>query len=314
MTLWLLQVTEVCAMTITSTELPRTTEDPGTPLPIRSLLHPYERSRFILALIAAIALSPFWVVMGVVLVLPWIGLQIYRKSALLGNAVRVTGDSLPSVQQELDLVRARLSFDKPVDVYVAENSSALVTLTSYLGTHILLLDGDLMADLTDGKEPQLRFLLGSFLGSLKAKHQRLTPALVAIRSVKSLQVVNPLVNPYLRATRYSGDQIGYACSGDLASTLEMMYRLLVGKDLAPALPRAAVFPQAAELQEGPLPRIHQWFSSDPHWVNRYINVLAFAEQANPVEFARFRADLEPSADQLLETMLARSPHRRTPPS
>ena len=93
-------------------------------LDVRSLLHPYERSRLVLALcaiavvfgVAAMviartngggALLPIVAGLAILGASVWWLLQVHR-ARLLGQAVRVTEHSLPELQQVIDEVRERL--------------------------------------------------------------------------------------------------------------------------------------------------------------------------------------------------------------
>jgi hypothetical protein len=92
-------------------------------------------------------------------------------------------------------------------------------MTSYLGTRIIQIGGDLAAELLDEeRRAELAYLIGCHIGQLKARHQRLTPVFLAISVVDSLKFLKPFLAPYLRATAKSGDQIAAACCGDIRAT------------------------------------------------------------------------------------------------
>jgi hypothetical protein len=133
---------------------------PMRSLDIRALQHPAEDSRLLLALSASAVVFGFaamavyaivgWAVLveyaayiaafGVVV---WVSLQIYR-SRLLGGAVRVTETTLPELQSVFDEVRARLNYHKPVDVYVMDKVGGGSSMTSYLGTRLIRIEGGLV--------------------------------------------------------------------------------------------------------------------------------------------------------------------------
>jgi hypothetical protein len=116
-------------------------------LDVRSLLHPYERSRLVLALcaiavvfgVAAMviartngsgALLPIVAGLAVLGASIWWLLQVHR-ARLLGQAVRVTEHSLPELQQVIDEVRERLEYRRRVDVYVIEKAERSSDMVSY---------------------------------------------------------------------------------------------------------------------------------------------------------------------------------------
>jgi len=302
---------------------------PMRSLDIRALQHPAEDSRLLLALSASAVVFGFaamavyaivgWAVLveyaayiaafGVVV---WVSLQIYR-SRLLGGAVRVTETTLPELQSVFDEVRARLNYHKPVDVYVMDKVDGGSSMTSYLGTRLIRIEGGLAADLLgDEHRAELRFMIGRHIGQLKARHQRLLPIMLAISLVDSLKFLQLFLAPYYRTTAKSGDQIAAACSGDIQATAGMMNRLLVGKELGPRLVVKGVLDQAAIVKRRWLPRLAQLFQSEPHATNRYLNLLAFFARVAPEEISRWRASLDEDTASRLTAAINASAHKRAP--
>lgn len=300
---------------------------PDDRLAIESLAHPYESSRLALALVVsvlvfgvaatfALLVGNIAYVIGAVFTIGllagsiWLALQLMRAK-LLGRAVRVSAAQLPALGSVLDEVRRRLDYWKPVDVYVIDKSDSAAMLINYLGTRIILLEGSLVADLQPAEtRSQLVFLIGRFLGALKARHRPLVLVQLAIQAVDSLQFLNYFLAPYRRALVYSGDQIGQACCGNLRATVAMMNRLLVGKELAPGLSVEGVLDQAAAVKRRILPRLAQLTMNEPHLTSRYLNVLCFAEKIQAGALAGFRAEQNAEVDARFAALLAKSPHRK----
>lgn len=233
----------------------------------------------------------------------WLLLQVAR-SRLLGGAVRVSDVSLPELQSVFDEVRARLDYDKQVDVYVVDKVDGGSLMTSYLGTRLILIEGDLVAELLgDGRHAELTFLIGRHVGQLKAKHQRLQLILIVLSLVDSLKFLQLFLAPYFRATTKSGDQIAAACSGDIRATVLMMNRLLVGKELGPQLDIRGVLDQAAIVRQAWLPRLAQMFQSQPHATNRYLNLLAFFARVAPEQINAWKATLDEATAKRLAVVL-----------
>ena len=223
----------------------------------------------------------------------WALIQIHR-ARLLGGAIRVNSASFPDVQSVVDDVCARLAYRGRLEVWIVEQVDGQVSLTSYLGTKMILVEGGLASDLVaDDKRAQLTFLVGRFVGALKAKHLRLKPLQVAIAGIKSLKFLNVFILPYERTIVYSGDQIGLACAGSIGDGLGVISRLLVGKEVAPELGAAGVLEQAHEARRGVLPRLAELTSSYPHLTNRYLNLLRFGEQFDPSDYEAAVATMSP---------------------
>ena len=88
---------------------------------------------------------------------------------------------------------------------------------------MILVEGGLASDLVaDDKRAQLTFLVGRFVGALKAKHLRLTPLQVAVAGIKSLKFLNVFIRPYERTIVYwvtrSGSPAPAASAPDSASS------------------------------------------------------------------------------------------------
>ena len=290
------------------------------------LRHPSERSRLVLAVAASVMLAGLAVVLfakrlerdqviwtmaagPALLAAGWVVLQITRAH-LLGNAVRVTHESLPELDDVIEDVRVRLGYHRRVDVYVTDRVQGLMTLTSLFGTRIIMIEGDLVAALIDhGKRTELTFLMARFFGALQSQRDRVVPLRLVVTLARSIGVVNPLIYPYDRAVVYSGDQIGLAVAGDLDAALNALDRLLVGGTLGPSVRDAGVFDQASQIRSRRLPRIAQLFHRQPHLANRYVNLMAFAERHTPEQQAAVVAAMGEAGATRLGDLAKRTPHR-----
>ncbi len=249
------------------------------------------------------------VVLGAVVSL-WFTVHLLR-ARLLGSAVRVTAATFPDIQTMLEEVCAQLHYAKRIDIYVASKSDPPVSLITYLGTHIILIEGGLASELlAPEKRAQLRFLIARHVGSLKTKQFRLDPIVVMLNAANAMQFVKPFLLPYFRTVAYTGDQVGLVACESVPAALEATGRLLVGGELAAKLPVGGVLPQAAMVKRRLLPRLAQLISPNPHTINRYFNLLAFARRLDPNTWATVCAQLRPEEVVQLERLWKRSPHRR----
>jgi Peptidase family M48 len=312
------------ATTVSATQA-RPSRSQSTPS-IAPLLHPTERSRLALALVASIlALSiplialiaagglstilTLIIVLAIFLATIWFSMQMLR-ARLLGRSVRVDVSTFPDLQAVVDDVRATLQYRGKVEVYVIDAAQPSVIMTSLLGTRLILIEGDLVADLMKpGRRAQLTFLLGRCFGALRAKQERMDLIIQILAAANVLRYVTPFIQPYYRATAYSGDQIGMACCADLAAALEATRRLLVGKEMASQLRPGAVLPQAQLVSRRILPRLAQLLSSEPHVTNRYANLLCFGRHHDPELWRQMRASMDEREIDHLDAIWDRSPYR-----
>ena len=294
---------------------------------IRPLLHPTEQSRLALALIASLlALAlPLFILIRVGGILPivdlavafailigsiWLATQM-RRARLLGRSVRVDADTFPELQEIIDEVCATLHYRRRVEVYVTETATPSITMTSLLGTRMIVIEGGLVADLLKpGKRGQLTFLFGRSVGALRAKLMRLDLIVLILQWADVLKYVTPFILPYYRATAYSGDQIGMMCCGDLAASLEATRRLLVGGEMASRLAPGAVLPQAMLVKRRVLPRLAQLLSAEPHVTNRYANLFCFGRYHDPELWRAMRASMDEREADYLDAVWQRSPFMR----
>jgi hypothetical protein len=318
-------------------QTPPTAAPPATvPVDVDALRHPTENSRFALALVAAagivsialfvlLSLGRVAEIAGVVLAIIaafaalWFSLQLWRVR-MLADGVQVTPESLPQVQEVIDIVRARLNYDRRVDVFVVDKvsrvlkaDSAPITLTSFFGVRVIVAEGGALGDLTNERErEQLIFLLATFVGALKAQHTRWSPYLMALELSGLPKLVFLFVYPWYRATTYTGDRIAYACCGDLDVSLEAVYRALVGKDTAPHLRHAGLVQQCLVVRRKVILRLSQLLRRVPHASNRYLALLAFASTYEAAVFDKFRAELGDGArdaDDVFADLRRRRPSR-----
>ena len=296
-------------------------------LDVRQLRHPSEPSRFALAasasillgglgLLVALRFAGFFKIvliaatLAVALGSVWWLVQVHRAK-LLGSAARVTPQTFPLLSAAADEVKRQLDCTQPVEIFVLAQMDDSVLLTSFFGTHVIMIDGDLVAELVKPENrPQLDFILATFFGKLKIKTLAWAPAHIAINALKLPHFLNFLFTPWERATVYTGDQVAAAYCGSLDESIIALNRLLVGKDLAHDVGMGGLMSQAAFVRRAWLPRLQQLYSSYPHLTNRYLNLLSFADQSAPEEARAFRDRIDPGTDARVRDVSARLAQQR----
>jgi len=296
-------------------------------LDVRQLRHPSEPSRFALAASASILLGGLGLLvalrfagvteiilitatLAVALGSVWWLVQVHRAK-LLGGAARVTPQTFPVLSAAADEVKRQLDYTQPVEIFVLAQMDESVLLTSFFGTHVLIMEGALVAELVKPENrPQLDFILATFFGKLKIKTLAWAPAHIAINALKLPHFLNFLFAPWERATVYTGDQVAATCCGSLDESIIALNRLLVGKDLAHDVGISGLMSQAALVRRAWLPRLQQLYSSYPHLTNRYLNLLSFADQSAPAEARAFRDRIDPVTDARVRDVSARLAQQR----
>ncbi|MET7696307.1 hypothetical protein [Streptomyces sp. NPDC005485] len=289
--------------------------------------HPNERARLVVAVgsvciafgfILVIAISTggigllfLFLTILFVAVTQWLFHRL-RKARLLGCAIKVTPDSFPEIHAEIVELQRKFDYHRPVDVYVLDKVDGKMVVTSLLGTRVLLIEGGFAADLQQDGPAALRFMLGNFMCWLKARHGRLALSVIILENLKWLSYVAPWILPYWRCTAYTCDQFGYLCAEDLHASLGVIARLAAGKELGPSISPTGVLEQAYQVSRRPLSRYAELTQIEPHVVNRYVNLVAFAGSLIPADYQRFRAGLDEKGRRLLRDLLLETPHRQSP--
>lgn len=292
---------------------------PFGPIDIDAARHPTERSRLVLAQAASIIglgvvavavvgaykadLLLYLLPLLAALILVDVGIRVYR-ARLLGGSVLVTRDSLPSLDADLEAVRRLLDYHARADIYVAASVSGSSSVSRFLGTRVLVLEGGFADDLVDeGNSAMRRFVMASMLGALKTRSAQLEVAQQVMTITNVLQFTKPFLLPYTRAAQYTGDRIGLQVTGDLRAGLQVIARMLVGSATAPTIGTDGLLRQADQVRTRLLPRLAQLTTDHPHLINRYVSLLAYAKTAVPDQYREFRDGLAPDTRTLLDSLI-----------
>ena len=236
------------------------------------------------------------------------------RAHLLGRAAQVTPDTFPVLSAAISEVRQQLGYLRPADVFVSATARRAL-LTSTFGPHVLVIRGDLAADLSKpGNRAQLDFTLATFFGRLKARSLAWPPARVAIDVLRLSCVLNVLVAPWDRAIVYTGDQVAAACCGSLDESVIALSRLLATPDCAGSADVTGLLRQAASVRRRRLRRLPLLYARSPRLTDRYLNLLSFAGHAAPQEARAFHQQRKGGTDRWVWDVLARPAprHRRGP--
>ena len=211
---------------------------------LKKMLHPTEQSRLTLALvgltpIALLALilmvataGAVFIGVGFVLATVWVGMRMH-EARLRGQAVEVSGENFPELKAVLDNVCRRLGYTKDVSMYLVNAGDVDATLLRLFGKRILWVNAGLVEAMeSPDSQAELEFVIGRFVGALKARHLRFGELAAVISGFNNLVGLNLLILPYLRATVLSGDQMGMMISGDAVASVRAMNKMFIGKGLS----------------------------------------------------------------------------------
>lgn len=215
----------------------------------------------------------------------WVGMQI-AKASLTANAIKVSEASFPEVHSVLEEVRYTLNYDEPIDIYIVEEGTVNAFLAKFFRTKFIILNSELVEDMIQPESLlQLKWVIARFVGSLKVKHDKLLFFRIIIESIEKLQIFNIFLLPYERAIQYSGDQIGLAVCDNLDQSMVAFQKFMVGNALSRRVALDGILAQEKEM--GFFAFVARLFSTHPHVVDRYMNLLRFAEKRYPELYDTF---------------------------
>lgn len=263
-----------------------------------ALKHPLQRRRFALALFFALILFPLiavGLVAGtVVLVVPlfaflfWLGGRVLFAS-FVGNSILVSELNYPRIRDIGEDLKTIIGYRKTVNVFVYEQGSFNAYLMKFFFyRRAVFLNSELLeAGVTDD---ELRWLIGRFIGYLRARRQAGFWGWT-IRAAQHLLVFTPFLLPYERALVYTGDRIALAViHGDISSAVSAMQKLLVGRQLGYSVNPSGLVDQHRLVKGSLFALLARLWTAFPHMTARYVDLIGFAKERYPVQFARFEAE------------------------
>ncbi|HEX2149979.1 MAG TPA: M48 family metalloprotease, partial [Actinomycetota bacterium] len=177
---------------------------------LRRCLHPSESTLARLALvgIAPVAIAALFLTVATLGTLPiavvvglWFTGRIV-EARLKGGAVVVNAHNFPEIAAQIERIRERLGYPKPVRAFVTQDGEINAFLWRTFGRRYMSFNSGLVEDLT---YQEREFIIGRFVGALRARHLRFHEAASFIEGFERFVGFNLLVLPYLRISVFSGD-------------------------------------------------------------------------------------------------------------
>jgi len=263
-----------------------------------ALKHPLQRRRFALALFFALILFPLIaaaLVPGtVVLVVRFLAFLLWLAGRVLfarfmGNSILVSELNYPRIHNIGEDLKTIIGYKKTVNVFVYEqgNFNAYLMKFFFYRRAVFLNSELLEAGVTDD---ELRWLIGRFIGYLRARRQAGFWGWT-IRAAQHLLVFTPFLLPYERALVYSGDRIALAViNGDISTAVSAMQKLLVGRQLGYSVNPSGLVDQHRLVKGSFFAFFARLWMAFPHMTARYVDLIGFAKERYPEQFARFEAE------------------------
>src|SRR5262249_37308119 len=90
---------------------------------------------------------------------------------------------------------------------------------------------------------------------------------------------------------YTGDRIALACiTGDVSSAVSAMQKLFVGRQLGYTVNPNGILDQHRQVKGSIFAFLARLATSFPHMTARYVDLIGFAKERYPAQYARFEAE------------------------
>jgi len=256
-------------------------------------IYPKENNRFAIAMIVGIPVALISIIyvlatFGLILILVlfvWFAMMI-AKMNLIGNSVKVSKNNFPEIHSIYQEVKSQLSYDKEISIYIVEEGTVNALLAKFFKTKFIVLNSELVKGMVDYN--QMKWIIARFIGALKAKHFKTTILRLIFENVENLKIFNFFVLPYERATQYTGDNIGLLATNNVEQSINAFNRFMVGNGLSDKINFEGIIEQGIELHSKSFfSFLARAFSSHPHLIDRYLNLLAYAKKEFPSQFNEY---------------------------
>jgi Flp pilus assembly protein TadD len=276
-----------------------------------AVAHPKQNSRFYLAVVFSTLLFPL-VAIGlllgsITLIVPLFAFLIWMSTrtffaVLIGNTIRVSEINYPRIQKIVDELKVALDFEKPIHVFVFENSSFNAGLNILFFRRAIFLNSELLE--SGVSDSEMRWIIGRFVGFLRARRQAGFLGWV-IRAAQHLLVFNLFLLPYDRALVHTGDRMAIAAiGGDITSAISATQKLFVGRQLGYSINPEGIIEQQRDIKGSVFAFLARLASGYPHLVSRYVDMIAFAKVFYPAQYAAFQS-ANPGLPDDIEDLAAR---------
>ncbi len=273
-------------------------EKPSAEIDFRAMQHPLQRRRFLLALFFAILLFPLiaagLLVGTVFLAVPLFAFAIWMSSRILyayflGNSILVSNLNYPRVFQIGEELRAAIGYKKPVSIFVYEQGNFNAYLMKFFFyRRAVFLNSELLE--TGVTDDEVRWLIGRFIGYLYVRQKAGFWGWI-IRAAQKLIIFDLFLLPYERAMVYTGDRIALAViHGDISCAASVMQKLMVGRQLGYSVNPEGIVDQHRLVKGSLFAFLARLGHAFPHLTARYVNLIWFAKESFPAQFARFESE------------------------
>jgi hypothetical protein len=139
-------------------------------------------------------------------------------------------------------------------------------------------------------DDELIWAVGRFIGYLRTRREAGFWGWT-IRAAEKLVIFNFFILPYERAMVLTGDRIALdIIGGNISSAVSAMQKMLVGRLLGYSVNPAGLVDQQRLVKGSLFAFLARMGKSFPHTTTRYVDLIDFARQAYPEQYARFEAE------------------------
>jgi hypothetical protein len=136
-------------------------------------------------------------------------------------------------------------------------------------------------------DDEIRWITGRFIGYWRARRRSGLFGAV-IRLAQRFLIFNFFILPYERAMVYTGDRVALGViNGDIGTAVSAMQKLIVGRELGYSINPAGIVEQHRRVKGSLFAFLARLPMSIPHTTARFVDLISFAQQKFPDQYARF---------------------------
>lgn len=219
--------------------------------------------------------------------LVWIAARI-AFAHIFGNSVVASASNYPRIHRLVAEVTETMDYNKTIHVFVYQQGEFNAYMRRFFWRRAIFLNSEMVAQgVTDD---EIRWIAGRFIGYWRARRRSGLIGAI-IRLAQRFLILNFFILPYERAMVYTGDRVALAAiKGDIGTAVSAMQKLLVGRELGYSINPAGIVEQHRRVKGSLFAFLARLPSSFPHTTARFVDLIAFAQQKYPDQYARFVAE------------------------
>lgn len=227
----------------------------------------------------------------------------YQKLILTGNSIKVIKSNYPRIAKVIQETKKKIGLKRKVYLYIINPTNLRKISSSFHRNDYLFINSKTIENNDFNK---IKWLSTSFLGEVHNISQRDELLNLVLKYLYKSYLLRPIVNPYFRNAKLSGDNLGIKLmKGNISYALRTLSESLMGETNEKAISPLEILYQETELNKSFLNKALNNLLGEPTTIERYVNILAFAKYSFPTYYKDYLRTFDYSTqieiDELIPT-------------